>query len=66
MWNGEGYNIKGELDFEIKLGKGKIKEYNNKGELLFKGEYLNVERNGKEKEYNNNGELKFDSEYLMD
>ena len=34
--------------------------------MLFKGEYLNVERNGKEKEYNNNGELKFDSEYLMD
>ena len=32
------------MEFEIKNGKGNIKEYNYDGELLFKGEYLNGER----------------------
>ena len=38
--------------FEIKNGKGKIKEYYDNGRLLFEGEYLNGLRNGKGKEYN--------------
>ena len=43
-------------------GKGKIKEYDNDGEIKFEGEYLNGERNVKVKEYQN-GELQFEGEY---
>ena len=32
--------------------------------LIFKGEYLNGERNGKGKEYNDHGELEFVGEFL--
>ena len=50
-WNGKGYNIKNELIFEIKDGKGYIKDYDDDDKLIFKGEYLNGKRNGKGKEY---------------
>ena len=51
--------------YELKKGNGYIKEYNNKGELKFEGEYLNGERNGKGKEYDYlNDRLKFEGEYL--
>ncbi len=33
MWNGKGYNKLGEIDFEIKDGKGLIKEYYDNGKL---------------------------------
>ena len=49
--------------YELVNGNGKIKEYSNKGELLFEGEYLNWKRNGKGKVYNNKGEVKFEGEY---
>ena len=39
------------MDLEIKNGKGKIKEYNNNGELIFEGEYLNGKKNGTGIEY---------------
>ena len=58
-WNGKEYNIKGKIGYEIKDGKGNIKEYNYDGKFIFEGEYLNGERNGKGKEYYHNGELKF-------
>ena len=64
IWNGNGYNINGNIEFKIKDGKGNIKEYSSKGELIFEGEYLNGERNGKGKEYYKNGILKFGGEYL--
>ena len=64
-WNGNGYDINGLFQFEIKNGKGKIKEYYfYDSKLMFEGEYLNGERNGKGKEYNKYGELKFEGEYL--
>ena len=51
-WNGKGYNINGNIDFEIKDGKGKGKVYYNDGKLKFEGEFLNGQRwNGKGKEY---------------
>ena len=31
-WNGKVYNKDGIIDFEIKNGNGKVKEYNNSGE----------------------------------
>ena len=64
LWNGQGFNIKGRKKFEIKNGNGKIKEYNEDGELKFEGEYLNGKRNGKGKEYNFYGELIYEGEYL--
>ena len=49
--NGKEYNKEGELLFKIQNGKGKIKEYNFFGYLIFEGRYLNGERNWKGKEY---------------
>ena len=49
--NGKKWNGKG-LEFEIKNGKGNLKEYFNNGLLSFEGEYLNGEKHGKGKEYN--------------
>ena len=62
--NGIGYNINGNMEFEIKDGKGKIKEYDECGKLIFEGDYLKGERNGKGKEYYNNGKLLFEGKYL--
>jgi len=36
---------------------GKLKEYNNNGNLIFEREYLNGEKNWKRNEYNNNDNL---------
>ena len=50
IWNGKGYNSEGEIDFEIKEGKGNnIKDYNKYDEIIFEGEYFNGKRNGKGK-----------------
>ena len=58
-----GYNNKNNnIEFEIKNGKGNIKEYDDYGETIYEGEYSNGERNGKGKEYYSNGG--FEGEYL--
>ena len=63
--NGKGYNIKGELDYEIINGNGYIKEYDEKRNyLIYEGEYKNMKRNGKGKEYNYDGKIIFEGEYL--
>ena len=41
-----------------------MKEYDDNGQLIFEGEYLNGKRNGKGKEYNNIGKIIFEGEYL--
>ena len=75
MGNGQGYDNRGNKEYEIKNGKGYIKEYDNEGKFIFEGEYLNGERNGIGKEYflikeNSNYSnpdniiLKFEGEYL--
>ena len=65
-WNGKGYNKNSIIDFKIKEGNGKGKEYYYDDKLEFEGEYVNGEWNGKRKgkEYNNNGELEFEGKYL--
>ena len=63
-WNGKGYNINGNIDFEIKNGKGNIKKYNDISDIYFEGEYINGKINGKGKEYNCNYTLKFEGEYI--
>ena len=63
-WNGKGYDCNGNEDYEIKNGKGKIKEYNwFNGNIIFEGDYLNGEKI-KGKEYNDKNELIFEGEYL--
>ena len=64
-WNGRGYDWDKNCIYELKEGKGLIKEYNDYGEIIFVGEYLNGERNGKLKEYDNfDFYLKFEGEFL--
>ena len=43
---------------------GKVKEYNDNGNLRFEGEYLNGELVGKGKGYYNNGNLHYEGQYL--
>ena len=62
-WNGKGYTYYGIKLYEIKNGKGYIREYNSDGTLLFKGNYLNGERNGEGKEYSQ-GKLLFEGNYI--
>ena len=62
-WTGKGYDIKGNITYEINNGKGKIKEYYTT-ELKFDGEYLYGKRNGKGKEYYLSGRLKFEGNYI--
>ena len=51
--------------YELKDGKGLIKEYYDENEIiLYEGEYLNGKRNGKGKEYYPNGNLKFEGKFL--
>ena len=47
IWNGKSYNKYCNDIYEIKNGKGNINEYNDDGDLIFEGTYLNGERNGK-------------------
>ena len=64
-WNGKGYDISNNNTYEIREGKGIIKEYDYLfGNLLFEGEYKNGERNWKGKQYDFNGNLEFEGEYL--
>ena len=51
MWNGIGYNLEGDKIFELKEGKGNVKEYDDSDKLEYEGEYLNGEKNGKGKLY---------------
>ena len=63
-WNGKGYDTLNNILYELKDGKGVIKEYNHYiHKLLFETDYLNGQRNGKGKEYLN-GILIYEGEYL--
>ena len=51
----------------MELKNGKAKEYDDFGNLIFQGEYLNGKKNGKVKKYDEwNGKLIFEGEYLND
>ena len=65
-WNGKGYDSSNNIVYELKEGKGLIKEnLPNFFIMVFSGEYLNGKRHGKGKEYNiYNRELEFEGEYL--
>ena len=63
-WNGKGYDMYGNLVYEIKNGSGYIKKYFRFNYLKFEGEYLNGEKNGKGKEYDFDKNLQYEGEYL--
>ena len=63
-WNGKGYDIKGNIAYELKNGNGCIKEYFESGKLKCKYEYLNGEKNGKEYKYNEDGDIECEKQYL--
>ena len=57
-YNGKGYDEYGNMIYELKNCAGKVKEYNNDGELIFEGIYLNGEKwNGIKYTYDDIGEL---------
>ena len=64
-WTGKGYDTRNVLIYEIKEGKGHLKDYGNSSErLMYDGEYLNGFKNGKGKEYNTyNKCLKYEGEF---
>ena len=62
-WNGKRYDLFGNIIYELKEGKGLIKEYLSNNKLIFEGEYLNGQRNGKRKKYYV-GKLVFEGEFL--
>ena len=62
-WNGNIYGPNNNI-YQLKNGKGFIKEFDYGGNLIFEGEYLNGKRNGKGKEYKIFGPLEFEGEYL--
>ena len=65
IYEGKMYVNKPKKVYELKKGKGKIKEYNDYSELIiFEGEYLNGVKHGKGKEYYDNGRIKFEGEYM--
>ena len=61
-WNGKIFDKKNNFT-EIKNGNGYIYEFNQDGDLIFEGEYLNGKRNEKGKEYNIYKDLIFDGEF---
>ena len=63
-YNGKGYNEFNNIIYELKQGRGFLKEFNFDNKLIFEGEYLYGQKNGKGKEYYNDGTLKYEGEYL--
>ena len=61
-WNGKGYDVRNNIVYELKNGKGYVKEYNYYCRLIFEGEYVNGQKNGKCKEYTFFGDLVFEGE----
>ena len=61
-WNGIGYDINGEKQYEIKNGRGYIYEYDDYNKLAFEGELNDGIKSGKAIEYSK--KFKFDGFYL--
>ena len=53
-WNGKKYDKNGNIEYELKIGKGYVKEYDYNENLIFEEEYLKGKRYAKGKEYKNN------------
>ena len=53
------------IAYEIKRGKGLVKEYYCDSVLKFEVQYINGEKNGFGKEYFSNSQLEYEGEYLF-
>ena len=62
-WNGKGYDENGSILYEIENGSGFVREYDNEGNLIFKGDYISGKRNGKGYEFKDKF-LIYEGEYL--
>ena len=62
-WNGKGYDMNGNVIYELKNGNGNVKEYYSGDDLIYEGEYLNGRRHGKGKYYYPNNILMFEGEF---
>ena len=58
-WEGRGFNMTGDVIYELKEGKGFIIDYDFNGKLIYEGENMN----GKGKKYTGN-RLEYEGEYL--
>ena len=66
-WNGKGFDLDNNIVYELKNGKGFLKEYNFNNILIFEGEFLNGEKNGKGTEYfEYNEDLMLEGEVLIE
>ena len=63
-WNGNIYEPNNNNIYQLKNGKGFIKDFDDGGDLRFEGDFSSGERNGKGKEYSRDGKLEFEGEYL--
>ena len=64
-WDGKGYDKNGNIIYELINGKGRAREYNDFGTLIYDGEYLNGKRHGKGKEYYAfDGGIQYEGDYL--
>ena len=63
-WEGKGYDKMNNIIYELKDGKGLMKEYDELGIIIFEGRYEYGIRYGKVFEYNMETELKFEGKYL--
>ena len=64
LWNAKRYDSKNNILYEIKDGKGYIKEFDFDDKLIFEGEFSNGKINGIGKESNYEGEIKFEGTYF--
>ena len=62
-WNGYGYDLNDNIIYELKNGRGYIKELDYYGNIIYEGEYAYGKRNGRGKEYYNK-KIIFDGIYL--
>ena len=46
-WHGKGYDESKNIIYELEDGTGNVKEFNDKGELIYSGEYKKGKKNGK-------------------
>jgi len=62
-WNGKGYDVNKNIIYELKNGRGYIKELDYFGNLIYEGDYIYGKRNGRGKEYYND-KIIFDGLFL--
>ena len=63
-WTGKGYKPNKDIAYELKDGRGIVKNYDNSGKLLSEYEYINGEKNGKAKKFFSADKLKFEGIYI--